>query len=181
MNRHPIDFHRRLVAAALAAGPLLAGCASTGRRSQLAADDEVLALRAAGLGLYELSVAQLVQARADRADLQAFGRLLAEHHGPANAELLGLLQARGAVPPRAMPAYLELRLARLQLQMQAQDGFDRRFVQVAGLQDQERLLALHEYAALAVQDGALHGWFASQLPALRSHLAVARSLAAPRA
>lgn len=177
MDTRPIPIRRRTVAAALAALPLLAGCASAARRSEWAHDDEVLALRAAGLGLYELSAAQRLQAHAQWPELQAFGRQLAAHHGAAGAELLGLLQSRGIAPPRTMPTYLEVRLARLQPQAGG-GGFDRRFVQGVGLQDQVRLVALHEDAVLAVADAALRGWFGGQLPALRSHLAIARSLAA---
>lgn len=168
------DPARRRCCAALAM--LLAGCATPGRPSRLSADDEVLALRAAGIGLYELSAGRLAQAHAGSAELQAFGRLLADHHEGANAALLSLLRSHGAAPPRAMPAWLELRLA--QLQPDGSADFDRRFVQVGGLQDQQRLLALHADAARSVGDPALRAWFASQLPTLRSHLAVARSLAA---
>jgi len=155
---------------------LLAGCATTGRTSRLAPDDEEQALRAAGIGLYELSAGRLAQVHAGRSELQAFGRLLAEHHETANASLLSLLQSRGVEPPRAMPAWLELRLARLRPGGGA--GFDQHFVQVAGLEDHERLLAEYATSASTVQDAGLRAWFASQLPALRSHLAVARSLAA---
>lgn len=175
MRLPAIDHPRRTLVAALAACPLLAGCASAARRGQLAPDDQVLALRAAGLGLYELAAGQLAQAHAQRADLQAFGRLLVEHHGAANADLLGLLQARSIAPRATLPAYLERRLASLQ---PGAEGFDQRFVPIAGLQDQERLVALHEDAGVAVIDTALRRWFSGQLPALRSHLAVARSLAA---
>ncbi len=176
MRLKAIDHPRRALTAALAAWPLLASCASATRRGQLSPGDQVLALRAAGIGLYELAAGQLAQARAQRADLQAFGRVLAEHHEAANAALLTLLQSRAIAPPPTMPAYLELRLARLR-----PDGgsrFDQRFVQVAGLQDQERLVALHEDAGVAAEDASLRSWFSGQLPALRSHLAVARSLAA---
>jgi len=176
MRLPAIDPSRRAFAAALVAWPLLASCASAARRGQLTADDRLLALRAAGLGLYELATGQLALARAQRIDLQAFGALLAEHHQAANAALLTLLQSRAIAPPPTMPAYLELRLAKLR--PEGEDSFDRRFVQLAGLQDQERLVALHEFAGDAVEDAALRGWFSGQLPALRSHLAVARSLAA---
>lgn len=171
------DPARRCFCVALAT--LTAGCATRRRPSSLADDDEVLALRAAGIGLYELSAGRLAQARAQRTELQAFGRLLVDHHEVANASLLGLLRSHGVAPPRAMPAYLESRLA--QLQPDGVAGFDRRFARIAGLQDQERLLALHDHAVLAVQDAALRDWFGSQLPVLRSHLAVARSLAAATA
>lgn len=167
---------RAALAAALAVLPPLHGCASPGRRAQLAPDDEVLALRAAGAGLYGLAAGQLALAQSQDPPVRAFGQMLVGHHEAANATLLGLLQARGVSPPRTLPAYLELRLARLQ--PAGGTDFDRQFTRVAGLEDQQRQLALHAQAALAVQDDALRNWFAGQLPALRSQLAVARSLAA---
>lgn len=174
----PRDFDpsRRALAAALALLPVLPGCAAAGRRARLEPDDEVQALRAAGSGLYEIAAGRLAVVRSPSPPVQAFGQMLVGHHQAANAELLQLLQARGVSAAPALPPYLELRLARLQ--PAAAGDFDERFARVAGLEDQQRRLAMHAQAAGTVHDPQLRDWFARQLPALRSHLAVARSLAA---
>lgn len=175
---------RRAALAALAASALVAGCASTRRqelatpvvpRGTLSMDDRTLAMQAAGAGLYQIEAGKLAASRAGDAGVRDFGQLLVRQLGASNSELATVLAAHGLALPSRLPPQFDARLAALAAA--PAEGFDRRFVQVAGLQDQRSQVALFEQARLTVQDPVLRNWFDRMLPVLRQRLQLAQTLA----
>jgi putative membrane protein len=183
LSTHP---RRDVLVFTLAATALLAsGCAAGGGattatvgaspRGRLVGDDFMFAMQAADGGLYEVEAGRLATTRATRPEVQRFGQMLVDHHTAANAELIELLQARAVRPPAAMPSQMSYRLARLA----AADAreFDSQFVRTVGVDEHRQQVGLFERASREVQDPALRAWFVKTLPALRSHLNAAQTLA----
>ncbi|AEG92381.1 DUF4142 domain-containing protein [Ramlibacter tataouinensis] len=155
-------------------GTATAGAPGAGAAA-LGMQDRVFALQAAAGGMYEVQAGQLAAARAADPQVQAFGRMLVDHHTLSNNELLSLLQARGLAAPAALPPQLQAKLARLQ----GLNGpeFDREFIRNAGLLDHQVQITLAEQASRDAVDPALRAWFAKNLPVLRQHLGAAQAVA----
>jgi putative membrane protein len=169
-------FRARAACAILAFAAVLGGCASRPETpGGLARDDRTVAMQAAGAGLYEVAAARLATSRTAAAGVRAYADMLVQHHGASHAELGSLLAARGVAVPAVLPPQFDARLAALA--GVPAPRFDAQFVQLTGVQDHQAQITLFEHASRTVQDPALRGWFARQLPVLRQHLQAAQDLA----
>jgi putative membrane protein len=136
--------------------------------------DFVFQASAAGLG--EVNLSHLALNRAGRAEVKEFAQRMLLDHNKANEELLRLANAKGLkAAPRMDDEHLKAadRLAGLR-----GPDFDREYVAVM-VKDHEAAVALFDAASNTVPDADLKAWAGKTLPTLRTHLDMARKLAAP--
>jgi putative membrane protein len=131
--------------------------------------DSAFVTKAAEGGAKEVAVAKLAADKASSADVKAFAKRLAADHSALNSELTALaaskhvdLPARSPEPPADLAS---------------SDGaaFDRAFLALM-VQEHEAAIALFEGESRDGRDSEVKEWAARQLPALRDHLATAKTL-----
>lgn len=184
--RHSSQGRARAIACAI----VLGGVASTppafaaepavqvAQAGALSAPDRSLMNLAAGAGLYEVEVSKLAASKAVSAEVKDYALMLAKHHGESN-EALRRLAARKSVPLVAeIPADKKARIEALQ--GLSGEGFDRAYVDRAGIQDHEADIRLFENMARDANDADLRAFAEKTLPALKEHLNAAKTMAGNR-
>jgi putative membrane protein len=134
------------------------------------------AIRVAGQGFYEVEVSRLAVERAVNSGVRAYAQMMVSHHTQANNELVALMSAKGVAPPKGLAADKRDRLNRLAA-LPPSAAFDNGYVRVVGIEDHRTNIAVFERARRESRDRDLLAWIDRTLPALRSHLAAAQSLA----
>jgi putative membrane protein len=191
---------RCLAALLLAAGTLVAGCATVGvplygpeasamgapvgpkpERGAATPDGLTLAERpfmsqAAKRAMYDLEVSRLAVDRAIDPRVRTYAQKLATYSVQANSELGHLMRARGVARPAALPADKATKLHRLAALRPSPD-FDLGYVRVVGVEDHQATIAMYERARRECRDPDLQAWIDKTLPLLRGQLAAARNLA----
>jgi putative membrane protein len=174
---------RALAGCVVAVAALAAGCADRpppppvpGAASQFTTAEREFVLQAAADGVYEVQAAQLAVSRAVDPRVKSFADMLVTQHLQANGELNVLLQAKGMTVPPQLPPDRFAKLRQLAA-LPAGPAFDTAFVQMAGVQDHQRAVALFERARADAGDRDLRAWIDRMLPALRAHLSAAQALA----
>lgn len=153
------------------------GWASHERPSALsAAPDQKAFLRSAAEGsLFEIEASRIAVARGGAASVRRFAEATLRDRVAAETDLRQLADSVGVALPSQLNDTLRARLAVL-AQLDGRD-FDRAYARNVGVMAQEEALTAFEHAA--DREGArVQRFAASQLPALRRHLAWARELAA---
>lgn len=147
---------------------------SMSRGNALARGDRNFIEKAAAGGMFEVEAGKLAQARAQDSQVKAFGTMLVEHHGSANAELQGIASSKGVTPPAELPRAERRMLEKLGKKEGAE--FDREFVRDVGVKAHEKDIKLFEKQGKDGKDAELKAFAAKTLPVLRSHLDAARKL-----
>lgn len=121
----------------------------------------------------EVELGRLAEQRGS-GQVQQFGARMVQDHGRAADELRAMADAKGVPIPRRV----EREASALQSQFQSLSGaaFDKVYAQRTRA-DHEQAVALFDKQAIAGGDADLKAWAAKTLPALREHLARAKSLA----
>lgn len=178
----------RFLVAVLAAfmAAFTAGCAEhvslapappPGAASLFNTAERAFVTQAAASGRYEVQAAQLAVDRAVHPGVRSYAQALVTDHLQANGELDALLRAKGMAPTATLPPEFASKLQVL-TGLPSGPEFDRGFVRGPGVQDHLAAIALFERARGDSADSDLRAWIDRMLPALRSHLAQAQSLAA---
>ena len=145
--------------------------------AQLARGDRVFMKDAAENGRFEVEASRLALQRAASPQVRGLAEMMLRDHEAADSGLLRLSQVRGLTPPLMTNGHRKT----LNLLVKAQGvGFDRVFVQQAGLQAHQASIRTFELAGKAVKDPELKAWIEATLPLMRNHLAAAQKLAARR-
>jgi putative membrane protein len=134
------------------------------------------AMRVASQGFYEVEVSRLAAERAVNSGVRAYAQMMVNHHTQANRELAALMSAKGVAPPRELAADKKDKLQRL-ASLPPSPGFDNGYVRVVGIEDHRTNIAIFERARRETRDRDLLAWIDRVLPAMRSHLSAAQSLA----
>lgn len=128
----------------------------------------------AAAGRFETEASRLALARSGHAGVRSFAATLINHHTSAGNELVHLLHVRGMAPPmlgndqrKALNRLAKLHGAK----------FDREFIEVVGLKNQQEEVQAFERARLATGDPQLKAWIERMLPTLRYHMTAAERLA----
>lgn len=144
-------------------------------------DDGEFLASAAQVGLLEIQAAQLAVSKAASAEVKEFANMIEQAHTRQGDTLRELAQVRDIDLPKEPDPQQRTIIEELQSVSGAQ--FDRTYAQHM-MQVQQRTLAMFEQAASGVSDPELRSYAESQLPTLRTHLDMVRSLrvaeAAPR-
>lgn len=176
---------RALLAACLAvAGVLCSGCSTSplgtatlpGSASQFTTAERAFAMQAASASLYEAGAARLGAGRAMDPRVRAYAEQLVTDHVQANGEFAVLLRAKGMAPPAGPTVEQVTDLQQLGA-LASGPAFDRGFVQMVGIDQHVKAIALFEQARGDAVDADLRAWIDRMLPTLRSHLAAAQALA----
>ncbi|WP_280151354.1 DUF4142 domain-containing protein [Piscinibacter sp. XHJ-5] len=138
-----------------------------------AADQRFLA-QAAADGMFRSRVAALATDRARDPDVRAFAEMMAAHESAAHAQLRQLAEAHSVPLPRAMPE--EHRRLLDQLDGLSSAEFERRFVQLVGVQEQRRCIGQFSKAAAQAQAEDVQDFARDMLGVLKGQLAAARQL-----
>lgn len=115
------DMRYFLSAAALALGLALAPVAGNAK-----SDGKAFLKEAIQGNLAEVELGKLAQEKSKNADVQAYGKMLADDHGQANEKAQAMAQQMGVEAPRQMSAKQQADVKRLQSLEGA--AFDRMFV-----------------------------------------------------
>jgi len=136
-------------------------------------DDGKFLASAAQVGLLEIEAAQLAVSKAASPEVKEFANMIEKAHTHQGEKLRELAQAKGVELPKE-PDPGQRRIIE-ELQSVSGERFDRTYAQHM-LQVQQRTLAMFEQAASGVSDPELRTYAESQLPTLRTHLNMVRSL-----
>jgi putative membrane protein len=127
--------------------------------------------RAANGGIMEVMTGKLAAAKAQRADVKAFGRRMVRDHSKANQKLQALARAKtiqilnGPLSPDDM------------LKNASGAEFDRQYVQMM-VKDHEKNVAMFARAANSLPNKDVKMFAAQTLPTLRAHLQQIKAIAA---
>jgi len=162
-----------LLGLALAAGASAQPGASRG--AALPDDDRTFMLKAAQEGLAEIELGKLAQRRGASASIRQLGSRMAADHRKFHAVLRSLARRKAV----ALPSALDREHAARAEQMQGLSGpqFDHGYAGYV-VKAHREAVAEFEKAARGARDRDLRALAARRLPALKRHLALARSAAA---
>jgi putative membrane protein len=133
--------------------------------------DAVFITKAADGGGRTVEIAKVGAAKATSTAVKAFAQHLAIDHRVLNAGLVALAKAKDVtLPPAATTAPSELAT-------RSGAAFDKMFLALM-VKEHDAAISLFEGESRDGRDADVKEWAAQQLPALRDHLAKARSLAA---
>ena len=129
-------------------------------------DDEEFMTKAAQGGMAEVKLGELAVSKAENAEVKAFGKLMVEDHGKANAELKDLAKKKNFTLPTDVnedqkESYDEL--AKL-----SGKEFDEKYVEMM-VEDHEKDIDLFQEQADDGEDAAVKAFAAKTLPTLKSH------------
>jgi putative membrane protein len=159
--------------------PMSAGSAASSAvavAEPLDAADQRFVAQAAADGLFHSRVAQLAARKARDPDVKAFAEMMAAHQSAAQAQLRQIATAHAVALPHAMPA--DHRELLDQLDGLSTPEFERRFVQIIGVQEQRRCMAEFAEAARTVQDQDVQSFARAMLGMTKWQLAAAQQLPA---
>jgi putative membrane protein len=142
----------------------------------LSAAEREFLIRVATQGYYEVEVSRLAAERAVNLDVRAYAQMMVKHHVQTNNELLALMGAKSVAPPQGLAPDKKDKLYRL-ASLPPSAAFDNGYVRVVGIEDHRTNIAIFERARREAKDRDLLAWIDRSLPAMRSHLAAAQSLA----
>lgn len=136
--------------------------------------DQRFLARAAGDGLFHARVAQLAAHKARHPEVKAFAEMMAAHQSAARQQLQQIAQAHGLALPHTMPQDHKRLLD--QLDGLSTPEFERRFVQLIGVQEPRRCIGEFAEAANNAHDEDVQGFAQEMLNVMRTQLAAAQQL-----
>jgi putative membrane protein len=157
-----------LVAVALVIG-------SSCPRPALASADQAFLKKAIEGDNSEMRLGALAAKRGQSVSIRAFGQMLEKDHADAKLQATKVARAAGLAPPTQMSPEARVELAKLNRLKGA--AFDREFARYM-VEDHKKDISDFEKQALS-PDAATAALAKQTLPALRTHLATAESLAPP--
>lgn len=147
--------------------------APAGQAKALDRSDRRFVTKAAEGGLAEVAMGQMAAQRAAHPQVKAYAERMVADHGKANDELKTLAGAKGLALPTALDGKHKRHGDKLG-KMQGAD-FDKAYMKHM-VEDHEDTVKDFEKAAKGADDAAVKAFAAKQLPALKEHLAMARTL-----
>lgn len=123
--------------------------------------------------LYEVAVSALASDRAQSDATKRLAEQLLNDHRTANDKLQQLANGRMTAPSN-IPADKQATIDQLSQAKGA--AFDKQFLEVVGIQDQQKAIQLFESVQKDVQDAELKLFVQNTLPTLKHHLSTAQDL-----
>jgi putative membrane protein len=162
-----------LAAAAARKGAVPASGREAPARGGLNQADRDFAQEAASGGMMEVELGKVAAARAQAAEVKAFGQQMADDHSKANARLKQVAANKGISMPAQMTPEHKAKLD--QLSALSGEEFDRKYMD-AMVKDHEEDVTKFEHALREGQDEDLKQFVKETLPTLRTHLAEAQRI-----
>lgn len=134
--------------------------------------DSEFAVEAADGGMLEVQLGKLAQTNASSAEVKKFAQMMADDHGKANDELKALAQQKNITLPTSLSEKHQKKYADLAEKRGA--DFDRDYMDFMVSYHKDDIDAFEKQADKG-NDPDLKSWAAGKLPALRSHLEMARA------
>lgn len=153
-----------------------AATSSTGgarAESRLDRGDRKFVEEAAKSGMAEVALGKLATVRAQNSQVKAFGQRMLDDHGKANEELKTIAQAKGL----SLPAELDRGHHRDADKLGKREGreFDREYMEHM-VDEHKKDVRAFEKAAKDAKDPEIRAFAAKQLPVLKEHHEMARTL-----
>jgi putative membrane protein len=136
-------------------------------------DDAQFVADAAGVGMAEVELGRLAAERGNGAEVKAFGQMMVDDHGKANAELATLASRMGVGLPSAPPE--AARTEREGLNNLTGSAFDAAYLK-AMVDGHQRALELFTREVKSGTDPELKAWAAKVVPTIKGHLTTAQNL-----
>ena len=154
--------------------PAFAQNQGQGKGGGTSQQDEKFAMNAAVGGMMEVEAGQLAAQKAVNADVKSFGQRMVQDHGKANTQLLQIASQKGMTLPKELPA--DMKQHKDMLTKASGAEFDRQYM-AHMVKDHEKTVKDFEMQAKNGNDAALRAFAEQNLPIIREHLEMARTLA----
>ena len=145
-----------------------------GTVSNLSAQDKEFVMKAAMGGMAEVQMGQTAQAKAQSADVKAFGKRMVDDHSKASDELKQLVTVKGLAMPTETTQ--ENKDAAQHLSSLSGKAFDKAYMDHM-VEDHVKDVAEFQKASDSATDADIRNWAAKTLPTLQEHLRMARETA----
>jgi putative membrane protein len=149
--------------------------APAGSSASLNKEDRDFVTKAAMSGMKEVQLSQIAAQSASNDAVRQFAQRMVTDHTQANQQLMQLASSKGATLPATPDQKVSNEAAKLQGLSGA--AFDKQYLKEAGVSEHEKAVSLFERQASSGSDPDLRAFATAQLPTLRQHLEMARSLA----
>ena len=141
--------------------------------NELSGSDESFLNNAAEAGLAEINAAKLAQQKASSSQVKEFAQKMIADHTKVNDELKALATNKGVEVSTEPSMAQQAELKALEI---LDDGFDKSYVDRMAVAAHESTVELFKEAADKGEDVDVKSFAQDKLPALQSHLEMARTL-----
>jgi putative membrane protein len=150
--------------------------AAAGSSASLNKEDRDFVTKAAMSGMKEVQLSQIAAESASSDAVRQFAQRMVTDHTQANQQLMQLASSKGV----ALPATPDQKVSNNAAKLQGLSGaaFDKQYLKEVGVPEHEKDISLFERQAANGTDPDLRAFATAQLPTLREHLEMARSLTA---
>jgi len=148
---------------------------SSATTTRLASADKSFLEDAAHGGYTEIAGSQMALDKSKNADVKAFATQMIKDHTAVGEELAALAKSKGYTPPTEPSLVQKGELKALNV---TDDSFDSMYARRIGVAAHENTIKLFEKAAKNAKDPDIKAFAQKTLPALQSHLDMAKALQA---
>jgi len=124
-------------------------------------------------GHAELEASKMAQEKAKSPDVKAFADKMARDHAKVGEELAALASQKGYTPPGEPSLLQKAKIKTLSL---TDDGFDEMYIDNIGVSAHEDVVKQFQDAATNAKDADVKAFAAKNLPAMKEHLTMAKTL-----
>jgi putative membrane protein len=150
--------------------------AAAGSSASLNKEDRDFVTKAAMSGMKEVQLSQIAAQSASNDAVRQFAQRMVTDHTQANQQLMQLASSKGVTLPATADQKVSSSAAKLQ--GLSGEAFDKQYLKETGVSEHEKDVRLYERQASSGSDPDLRAFATAQLPTLRQHLEMARSLSA---
>lgn len=141
-------------------------------KGKLSREDEAFLKKAAGINLSEIEAGKLAERMSSDPKVKQLGSMLIKDHTEAHRKLERLAASKGVTLPTELSMWDRKSLS--SLQNESGDKFNKDFL-AFNLKGHEKAVSLFEKESARTQDPDIKAWAQKMVPALKEHLAMAKS------